>query len=281
MAHVKKGVSARENNRDEGRYCLKECFESSAIPIYKNIASALNKSFVECFLRCADHFKDVAYVSEFSKHVSERLMKIYECGGDAKVLLDETKKYIDNLEQATRQAFWGVFRYEASLQSRLTVHGSSHHLPLEISLAWDPLFNVPYIPSSSIRGVVRAFYGENDSHVADLFGDVDHMSNIVFFDAYPVRCEGRSLIEADVITPHYVEIAGRMDEARSSPIPLIFPVLAPGTVLHILVALKRPVENDLLSDFVNKVGKALESGLGARTSVGYGRICVKVLNKED
>ncbi|MEM4435666.1 MAG: hypothetical protein QXO22_01690 [Thermosphaera sp.] len=84
-----------------------------------------------------------------------------------------------------------------------------------------------------------------------------------------------------MITPHYVEIAGRIDEARSSPIPLIFPVLAPGTVLHILVALKRPVENDLLSDFINKVGKALESGLGARTSVGYGRICVKVLNKED
>ncbi|MEM4435665.1 MAG: RAMP superfamily CRISPR-associated protein [Thermosphaera sp.] len=181
-------MSARKNSRDEGSDYLYKMFQKFCNSLYENIASALNVSFVECFLECTDHSKDVAYVSEFSKYFSERLMEIYECDGNVKLLLDETKKCIDNSEKATRQAFWGIFRYEASLQSRLTVHGSSHHLPFEISLAWDPIFNVPYIPSSSIRGVVRAFYGENDSHAADLFGDVDHMSNIVFFDAHPVRC---------------------------------------------------------------------------------------------
>ncbi|MEM1694829.1 MAG: type III-B CRISPR module RAMP protein Cmr6, partial [Ignisphaera sp.] len=87
--------------------------------------------------------------------------------------------------------------------------------------------------SSSIKGVVRAFFEENNvaekSGIAKLFGDTEYSSDVVFLDAYPVGCEGENLVEADVITPHYNEVTGRIDEARSSPTPLVFPVLAPGT----------------------------------------------------
>ncbi|MEM4628280.1 MAG: type III-B CRISPR module RAMP protein Cmr6, partial [Ignisphaera sp.] len=111
--------------------------------------------------------------------------------------------------------------------------------------------------------------------------DTEYSSDVVFFDAYPVRCEGENLVEADVITPHYNEVAGRIDEARSSPTPLVFPVLAPGTVLHVVVALKKPLGRELSGVFMDNVGKALGSGLGAKTSVGYGRIrVINVLSKE-
>ncbi|MEM1646483.1 MAG: type III-B CRISPR module RAMP protein Cmr6 [Ignisphaera sp.] len=286
MARRNRDKNAREESKDRGCSCLNDCFESSAISIHSNIVSVLSKSFVDCFLKCSECCKDISYVSEFSRLASKRLMEAYKCNDHVKQLLEETKKYVDNLEEAAKQVFSNVFRYEIKLMSRLTVHCSSHHLPLEISLAWDPVLNVPYIPSSSIRGVVRAFFDENkvvvnSKNLAELFGDTEHSSDIVFFNVYPVRCEGENLVEADVITPHYNEVAGRIDEARSSPTPLVFPVLAPGTVLHVVVALEKPLEKELLSDFMNSVGKALESGLGAKTSVGYGRIrVINVLSKD-
>ncbi|MEM2389776.1 MAG: type III-B CRISPR module RAMP protein Cmr6 [Ignisphaera sp.] len=286
MARRKRDENAREESKDRGCSCLNNCFESSAISIHSNIVSVLSKSFVDCFLKCSECCKGISYVSEFSRLASRRLMEIYRCGDPVKRLLEETKKYIDNLEEAARQVFSNVFRYEVKLMSRLTVHCSSHHLPLDISLAWDPVLNVPYIPSSSIRGVVRAFFEENNvvvnsRNLAKLFGDTEYSSDVAFFDAYPVRCEGENLVEADVITPHYNEVAGRIDEARSSPTPLVFPVLAPGTVLHVVVVLKKPLGRELSGVFMDNVGKALGSGLGAKTSVGYGRIrVINVLSKE-
>ncbi|MEM4777768.1 MAG: type III-B CRISPR module RAMP protein Cmr6 [Desulfurococcaceae archaeon] len=260
---------------DKNCICLNDCFEKSHMSIERNIVSVLNKSFVDCFLKCSECCKDIRYISEFSKLASMRLMEIYKCNDSVKSLLSEVKKYINNLEEAAKKVFSNVFRYEVKLVSRLTVHGSSHHLPLEISLAWDSLFNVPYIPSSSIRGVVRAFFEENNIvvdgvNLVDLFGKTEYSSSVIFFDAYPVDCNGENLVEADVITPHYSEVTGKIDEARSSPTPLVFPVLAPGTVLHILVALKKSLNAKAQEEFVNKVREALGKGLGAKTLVGYG-----------
>jgi len=282
VAHKREDRSVKERSRDCS--CLTECFESSPMSIHVNVVSLLSKSFVECFLKCSECCKGVSYVSEFSRLASERLMKVYKCTDDVKRLLENIKKYIDELQRAAEQVFSSIIRYEVELESRLTVHGSSHHLPLQISLAWDPVLNVPYVPSSSIRGVTRAFFeksiqeGEVSDGVEDLiklFGDTKHFSDVVFFDAYPVECRGEHLVEADVITPHYSEVAGTIDEARSSPVPLVFPVLAPRTVLHVLVALRKPMDGNTLKIFMDKVREALESGLGAKTSVGYGRVKVK------
>uniref|UniRef100_A0A7J3MYW0 Type III-B CRISPR module RAMP protein Cmr6 n=1 Tax=Ignisphaera aggregans TaxID=334771 RepID=A0A7J3MYW0_9CREN len=258
--------------------CLNDCLASSIKSVSNNIISILNKSFVDCFLKCSECCKDINYVSEFSKIASVRLMNIYRCES-AKHLLSYTKEYVNKLVEAIKQVFHVVITFRVRLVSRLAVHCASHHLPLEISLAWDPVLNVPYIPSSSLRGVVRAFFEANNvvvhgRNLAELFGSTEYSSDIVFFDVYPVECGEEYLIEADVITPHYSEIEGVIDEASSSPTPLIFPVLAPGTELLVVVALKEPLEAGLLNGFVDNIGKALESGLGAKTSVGYGRISV-------
>ena len=265
--------------------CLKDCFEKLHMSIERNIVSVLNKSFVECFLKCSECCKDINYVSEFSKLASMRLMETYKCNDGVKKLLSEVTKYINDLEEAAKKVFNNVFRYEVVLVSRLTVHGSSHHLPLDISLAWDSLFNVPYIPSSSIRGVVRAFFEENNivvdgENLARLFGETEYSSSVIFFDAYPVDCKGENLVEADVITPHYSEVTGRIDEARSSPTPLVFPVLAPGTVLHVLVALKKSLNAKAQKKFLESIPEALKRGLGAKTLVGYGYVKVELLSSK-
>ncbi|MEM4005894.1 MAG: hypothetical protein QXM43_09750, partial [Desulfurococcaceae archaeon] len=65
-------------------------------------------------------------------------------------MLSYTKEYVNKLVEAIKQVFHVVITFRVRLVSRLAVHCASHHLPLEISLAWDPVLNVPYIPSSSL-----------------------------------------------------------------------------------------------------------------------------------
>ena len=50
-----------------------------------------------------------------------------------------------------------VFAIDARLVSKLLVYTGNPFLPLEISLAWDPILNLPYIPSSTIKGAVRSW----------------------------------------------------------------------------------------------------------------------------
>lgn len=274
-------------SKDRNCKCLDECLESANPTLNSNTVSILNKSFVDCYLKCSECCKDIDYVSRFSEKASKLLMDVYSCKSVGR-LLGLVANYVNNLFEGVKQVFSTVFMINVRLLSRLAIHCSSKHLPLQISLAWDPVFNVPYVPSSSIKGVVRSYFMKNNIRIGgmepeELFGTTEHQGELIFFDAYPVKCEGTYLVEADVIAPHYRELEGLIDEARSSPTPLVFPVIARGTELNIIVALgetlvKRiPSYNvNIIKELINNIASALEEGLGAKTSVGYGRI--KVLN---
>lgn len=268
--------------RDRDCECLDYCLESANLAPTSNVISVLNKAFVDCYLRCSECCRGIDYVSRFSERVSRRLMNVYECNS-VKQLLDLTARHVNNLVEGVRQVFPTTLLFKARLLSRLAIHCSSKHLPLQISLAWDPTLNVPYIPSSSIKGVARSYFEENGITIDgvkldELFGTTEHQGGLVFFDAYPVKCGGEHLVEADVITPHYRELDGLIDEARSSPIPLVFPVIARGVELDIVIALEESLGEKLKPNHINTLkehmAKAFERGLGAKTSVGYGRIRV-------
>jgi CRISPR-associated protein Cmr6 len=158
-------------------------------------------------------------------------------------------------------------------------------MPLEIAISWDPVLNLPYIPSSSLKGAVRAWLEVNNVRridgvdIGDVFGRAGekeaHISLAVFTDAYPVSCVNK-LIEPDVISPHYKgeDIA----EVDANPVPLVFPTIAPGTTMKFILALRFSLDNKQLLDpqkavnIAQHVVKALENGVGAKTSVGYGRV---------
>jgi CRISPR type III-B/RAMP module RAMP protein Cmr6 len=102
-----------------------------------------------------------------------------------------------------------------------------------------------------------------------------HISLAIFTDAYPVACINR-LLEPDVMSPHYKgeEIA----EIDANPVPLVFPTIVPGTTLKFILALRFSLDNKQLLDpqkavnIAQHVVKALEGGVGAKTSIGYGRV---------
>ena len=259
--------------------------------VSKNVISALVKAFVHCYSRFEEcgGGKRVSYVTGFSREASVKLYEEFRCP-KVKGLMDAAEHYLRSLANIMRDSFDAVFLIRATLQSRLTVSTRNPALPLEISISWDPVLNLPYIPSSSIKGLVRAYvetYGGaelDEALVREVFGSQGSSGLVVFTDAYPVECSGESLVEPDVLTPHYSEVRKAIDEASSSPTPLVFPTIARNVTLAMVVAFRCDRGSSSALDCAKvlklseKIRKALEQGIGARTSIGYGRARVSLEN---
>jgi len=260
-----------------------------------NVISALSMAFTECFVEVIGRggFRDIeVFVSHFNKVASEKLRWAYRCDR-IRSLLEESRRYMVEVNEKARSIFGSSFLIVGRLESRLLVHTRSPALPLDISLAWDPVLNLPYIPASTVKGVVRSYLTMGNVTVEglsvdDLLGEAGklaHVGYIVFFDAYPVGCE-RTLVEPDVITPHYSEVEGRVDETSAKPRPIVFPTIAPGTTIYFPVAVNvnlarrlkekgkvaKLAEGDTVNKVLEYVQRALEMGIGAKTSIGYGRV---------
>jgi CRISPR-associated protein Cmr6 len=251
--------------------------------ISKNVVSALTKAFVDCyeeFRRYGDGEARVSYVTGFSREASIKLYEEFRCSKIGE-LLRRASSYVYSLANTMKEYFDAIFLIKATLLSRLTIGTSDPTLPLEISVYWDPILNLPYVPSSSIKGLVRAYLEsyagqEFSKELLDgVFGTGVSSGLAVFTDAYPVECSGESLVEPDVVTPHYSEVREAIDEASSSPIPLVFPTIARDVTLAMVVAFKyggsSALDTATVLKLAEKIGEALEQGIGARTSVGYGR----------
>lgn len=153
--------------------------------------------------------------------------------------------------------------------------GDEH--PLENSLRLDHCTGLPYIPSSSIKGVAK-FAAEFDEKIdertkdreANIFGTQDQVGKIQFWDGFPV---GVPALKIDIMNNHfqayYGDPSGKTapsDDMNPIPVPFIvvdsdsafyFPVVAP--------------DQDTLRRAIEFLKKALEEwGVGAKTSVGYG-----------
>ncbi|MCC6055674.1 MAG: type III-B CRISPR module RAMP protein Cmr6 [Desulfurococcaceae archaeon] len=252
--------------------------------VNRNTLSALIRAFTSCYNLYKEGKEDISYVPEFSRVASKRLSESFSCN-KVKPLLEEADKYLKTLFNELNNMFDAVFTVNMTLTSRLAIYTKNPFMPLEIAIAWDPVLNLPYTPSSSLKGAVRAWLEVNNVRridgvdIDDIFGRAGekevHISLAIFTDAYPVSCVNK-LIEPDVISPHYKgeDIA----EVDVNPVPLVFPTIAPGTTMRFLLALRYRLEGSQLLDpqkavsIAQHVVKALESGIGAKTSVGYGRV---------
>jgi CRISPR-associated protein Cmr6 len=267
-----------------------------------NIILALTLAFINCFEEVIEEGESKVienFVSYFNSIASEKLMLAYDCRR-VRGLLEESRRYVVEVYERARSIFGSSFLIVGKLESRLLVHTRSPTLPLDISLAWDPVLNLPYIPASTVKGVVRAYLTMNNVTVEGLSvddllgearkseheaGELAHVGYIVFFDAYPVGCE-KTLVEPDVITSHYSEVEGRVDETSVKPRPIVFPTIAPGTTIYFPVAVNvnlarrlkekgkvaKLAEGNTVNEILEHVQRALEMGIGAKTSIGYGRV---------
>jgi len=166
-------------------------------------------------------------------------------------------------------------RFRARLRGRLLVdHGRTS--AAETSVSFHPVWGVPRIPGSALKGVTRAEMAAGAASaaaVADLFGGEKAAGRVVFYDALPV--EGRFALALDVITPHhraYYEGDGPPAD-WDSPEPWTF-VTVVETTFEVWVAARSGARGDVeaLGRAAEALGEALEaSGGGGKTAAGYGR----------
>lgn len=221
--------------------------------------------------------------------VKQSKESFYESKSKICDLLNETKVALKNLGYEVRDV-------EVKLKSRgLFGTGSNFgKLIFEVGLSFDPILNVPYIPSSSLKGAVRASYfiilrqrgySEKDaeSECDLLFGSCSVGASLVgFTDAYPIQAgENEYILYPDIMTPHYKDVDTELDV---NPTVISFLTIAPGTHFRFFVFLRKfdgckvdnrsilrtpePKEKDLgLLDL--SLLLALKMGIGAKTMLGY------------
>ncbi|SEH05260.1 type III-B CRISPR module RAMP protein Cmr6 [Candidatus Venteria ishoeyi] len=171
----------------------------------------------------------------------------------------------------------------------VTGMGSPH--PVENGFLWHPSLGVPYLPGSSIKGMLRhwfAYWQEVDkntllSHFGSTSKNTDdedyaqQVGRFIFFDAFPVA---PVTLGIDIMTPHY----GKWYEQGHSkplenppadwyePTPIPFLVVKQAKFLFSIAARDKKNQGDV-KNMMASLQEALEFiGSGAKTALGYGQM---------
>ena len=169
----------------------------------------------------------------------------------------------------------------------VTGMGLSH--PVENGFLWHHTLGVPYLPGSSVKGLIKAWArdwflekSEAEAILGRLFGrDANHADgpsagNLIVFDALPV--EPISLV-AEVLTPHDGgwRIATKVESKNApadwlSPVPIPFLAVDGGARFQFAFGICNGAEAGDLDLAYEYLSGALEwIGAGAKTAIGFGR----------
>lgn len=198
------------------------------------------------------------------------------------------------LQEAVQRRQDLITRMEGSLVILETatplVTGLGNPHPVENGFTWHHLFGTPFLPASSIKGLVLD-WAENwadgeDLDIPEIFGKPGSTGNIVFLDAIPT-CSVK--LKTEIMTPHYGDYYKSQSPSLVVPgdwlSPLPIPFLAVATRQTFQFAVMSRVKHSRSENLVKKTVAWLEEalatiGAGGKTSTGYG-IFQKVLSEEE
>ncbi len=167
------------------------------------------------------------------------------------------------------------------------VTGMGREHPLENGFAWHHTLGVPYLPGSSLKGLLAAWLREEaddwdwnrhrwtpESNTARWFGTLGQAGKFILLDMLPTS---PPKLDVDVMTPHYGPYYqnGDIPGDWHNPVPISFLTVAPGQSwqLGILPAGGvRSLDETTMNSLSDALLAAIEvCGAGAKTAVGYGR----------
>ncbi|WP_235678309.1 RAMP superfamily CRISPR-associated protein [Cylindrospermopsis curvispora] len=150
-----------------------------------------------------------------------------------------------------------------------------------------PVFDalgMPYIPSSTLRGIARAIAMQDstitEGEVKDIFGDIEtksSMGKVIFLDAYPLPGKDKKAGLSGDMTNMLWTWNGDKTPEYSNPNPSIFLSLKnPSFVIGLRRTKYSPKQNNEEEDILYKVRnwliKGLIEGIGYRVNTGYGKL---------
>jgi CRISPR-associated protein Cmr6 len=187
----------------------------------------------------------------------------------ARELLDEAAARILRMVEA-RSGEVGVFRTESRFVTGL---GRSH--PVKNGFAWHPTLGTPYLPGSSVKGLIRAWAesggDQNENELLmELLGAPDRVGRVIALDAIPIA---PVRLAADVMTPHFHGWSEKNPPGDwMSPRPIPFLVTEAHTSFVFSLLPRDRNDRDCVAPAWSWLMRALGfGGAGAKTAVGYGR----------
>lgn len=201
---------------------------------------------------------------------------------------DEQKEYM-----IANSTYYDLIEITAKTKTPLiTGIGQSH--PTEVGITLDYNLGIPYIPASTIKGLLRFtttiqslndieknkvhedkegkfFIFDTDiQEVSYYFGGQENSGNIIILDAYPKEVPD---LDIDIMNPHYSKYYqdDKPPADYLEPIPIKFLLVKKDTefIFRILVYKNnRGTELKNIKDILTKT--LTEEGIGAKKSLGYG-----------
>jgi CRISPR-associated protein Cmr6 len=125
----------------------------------------------------------------------------------------------------------------------------------ETSMTLHHIYGIPYIPASSIKGIVHHWATDNGiekSLIKIVFGEdetpeeINQRGNVIFFDAFPTT---PPKIEMDIMNPHYPKwySEGKPPTDTQDPIPIPFLTIGKDSKFQFVIGLKRSNDKALLT----------------------------------
>lgn len=170
------------------------------------------------------------------------------------------------------------------------IHGLGGGETGEVSITIHPIYGIPYIPGSSLKGVVRhwfikAYFDGREKKFLDEDGQMAEIGRFVFgaenqkaaVQFHDILIYEKAQIRFDTMTPHFAKYYSGKEHAvpdgSEEPIPIPFyTILVPEVEIFFSVQIQKKYDPVLLGKVVAQwTEKALTQwGIGAKTSSGYG-----------
>lgn len=280
------------------------------IPIPKSEQDLLNSTTVNFSLysprmvRWGNNKKgEFAFDEEMMTKLKEKSNSSYKATNE---ILEKKKTQLKNFFEVS--SFVIKKEINATLTSPfVTGLGSGH--PTEAGMILDRNTGLPYIPASSIKGVLRLAYAINlakggkvnekgeidDKELEEYFGTQDtnakvqKRGSLIFMDAYPKNVPN---LKVDIMNPHYSKYysgENKQPVETENPVPIKFLTVEKDCEFTFRVFYS-PLANEVLSEEkIKKVEIDIREmfktafktvGFGGKTSIGYGRFKISD-NKAD
>ncbi|MEM8779289.1 MAG: type III-B CRISPR module RAMP protein Cmr6, partial [Cyanobacteria bacterium P01_G01_bin.49] len=195
------------------------------------------------------------------------------------------KKRLEILNQRLELMTKSTFYVKCAWRIRV----GGHRGPESILLPAFDALGMPYIPSSTLRGVARSQairevmkdkcltdwkQTEKDPNIIKYFGDLEadranKMGKVIFFDAYPLPNEHGLTMD---IANNIWQWEG--ETLKYSPNPNLFLSLKKTTFLVGLKLIDGAKDPDILDKVKQLLIKGLQTGVGSQVNTGYGEIFV-------
>ena len=242
----------------------------ATIDFTRNVLSGLSES--------RDHYLSSRQKSKYKEGLIRYLSRCYSrnellrWGG-----LTASSKRLEEVAEGLSGAGYYVLSADFVTEGRLLVGMSEGLLKqaLEVGAVFDPVLALPYIPGSSIKGLMRSYLinelKNNEGclrKVGELFGNepgsrIAWKGRVFVADAYPVGLRGDYMLLPDIITPHYYKRGKPVEtELDAEPVPVPHLSVAEGVVFRFVIGLEEGAQ-----ELITEIGECLEKALGTETKI--------------